>query len=103
VRKKELQKLGYRDLMHWLEDETHVYIGRNMSYYVPGATASIWANPFTVKKHGLSGCLEAYRKYINETPALLNQLDQLKGMTLGCWCAPNPCHGDVLRSLLEEK
>jgi hypothetical protein len=47
VRKKELQKLGYRDLLHWLEDENHVYIGRNMSFYVPGAVASKWANPFT--------------------------------------------------------
>jgi hypothetical protein len=23
-------------------------------------------------------------------------LDELRGLVLGCWCAPRPCHGDVL-------
>ena len=103
VRKKELQTLGYRDLLHWLEDENHVYIGRNMSFYVPGATASKWANPFTVKKYGREGCLEEYRKYIASHPTLLTQLTELHDKTLGCWCAPEPCHGDVLVSLVEGK
>jgi hypothetical protein len=103
VRKKELQKLGYRDLLHWLEDENHVYIGRNMSFYVPGAVASKWANPFTVKKYGRDGCLEEYRKYITSNPVMVFQLAELSGKTLGCWCAPDPCHGDVLVSLMTGK
>ena len=27
-------------------------------------------------------------------------LPDLEGMRLGCWCAPLPCHGDVLVKLL---
>lgn len=30
-------------------------------------------------------------------------LSELKGKTLGCWCKPNPCHGDVLLTLLKEE
>jgi hypothetical protein len=26
----------------------------------------------------------------------LDQLAALAGKTLGCWCAPGPCHGEVL-------
>jgi len=28
-------------------------------------------------------------------------LPELKGKRLGCWCAPLPCHGDILRELCE--
>ena len=40
IKKANLKKLGYRDLEHWLEDESHVYIGRNMEFYVKGAKKS---------------------------------------------------------------
>lgn len=29
-------------------------------------------------------------------------LDELKGKTLGCWCKPECCHGDVLINLLKK-
>jgi hypothetical protein len=28
----------------------------------------------------------------------LQRLAALHGQTLGCWCAPGPCHGDVLEA-----
>lgn len=33
---------------------------------------------------------------------LMKSLPELKGKTLGCWCKPYPCHGDVLVELLNE-
>jgi hypothetical protein len=27
---------------------------------------------------------------------LIRDLAALSGKTLGCWCSPKPCHGDVL-------
>lgn len=36
IRKKELQKIGYKDFEDWNKNDNHVYIGRNMSFYVPG-------------------------------------------------------------------
>ena len=52
VHKAELVKRGYRDFADWAARPNHIYVGRNMSFYVPGAHGSKWANPFTVKKYG---------------------------------------------------
>ena len=49
VRKAELNKLGYADLVDWLRNPNHVYIGRDMTRYVPGAVGSKWGNPFKGK------------------------------------------------------
>eukprot|EP00287_Rhodomonas_sp_CCMP768_P028793 CAMPEP_0202839628 /NCGR_PEP_ID=MMETSP1389-20130828/53247_1 /ASSEMBLY_ACC=CAM_ASM_000865 /TAXON_ID=302021 /ORGANISM="Rhodomonas sp., Strain CCMP768" /LENGTH=267 /DNA_ID=CAMNT_0049516125 /DNA_START=11 /DNA_END=813 /DNA_ORIENTATION=+ len=103
IRKAALNQRGYRDLLHWREDPSNVYIGRDMSHYVPGANGSKWANPFPVKTHGRDGCLDKYKKYIEESPLLLSALPELEGKNLGCWCHPEPCHGHVLRTLLAER
>jgi hypothetical protein len=29
-------------------------------------------------------------------PDLMARLPELKGKVLGCWCAPEACHGDIL-------
>lgn len=100
VKKVELRKLGYADFQAWAADIDNVYIGRNMSFYVPGATGSKWANPFSVKRYGREECLRLYRDYILSRPELLNSLEELRGKTLGCWCHPEKCHGDVLIELL---
>jgi len=62
--KKELQKHGYRDLEHWLENPNHIYIGRNLTFYVKGAIHSKWANPFSAKKYGRDECLRLYKEWI---------------------------------------
>ena len=38
----------------------------------------------------------------SEQPELLAALPELAGKTLGCWCAPKACHGDVLARLAAE-
>ena len=44
-----------------------------------------------------------YENWIRtERPDLMKRLTELKGKTLGCWCKPNPCHGDVLVRLVNE-
>lgn len=97
VKKANLVRLGYADLEAWKKDPNHEYIGRHVQY-VPGATASKWGNPFTVKKYGLDQCLIKYREY-----AVLKftqqELLSLRGKTLGCWCKPGKCHGDILAEL----
>ena len=49
---KFLRQLGYNSLESWLKNPDHVYIGRNMTHYVPGAVGSKWANPFKVDQYG---------------------------------------------------
>lgn len=41
-------------------------------------------------------------RYISNT-SLYNDLEELMNKELGCWCTPEPCHGNVLVMLLEEK
>jgi hypothetical protein len=33
---------------------------------------------------------------------LINQVSELKGKILGCWCKPKPCHGDILVELADK-
>ena len=113
VRKASLQTRGYTDLSSWLRNPAHTYIGRNMVFYVgPGAEHSKWANPFSVKKYGRGECLRMYREYVltgvnpvtkkkRKGGALVGDIEELRGKALGCWCNPDPCHGDILVELLQ--
>ena len=88
-------------VVHCKKEKYDVYIGR----------PSKWGNPFTHKKTGTVAefvvnnrdeAVDAYRKWITEGDGkhLLDDLYELKGMTLGCWCKPKSCHGDVLAELV---
>jgi hypothetical protein len=102
VRVEHLRKHGYANLDEWLNDPSHIYIGRNMVAYVKGAVQSKWHNPFTAKKYGLEECLRLYLKYVMDGP-LYNELEELDGKVLGCWCHPEPCHGHLLMELLARR
>lgn len=103
VSKKNLNDRGYTDFQDWNKDPNHVYIGRNMSFYVKGTFKSKWHNPFSVKKYGRNKCLELYKNYILSNQELLDQLSELKGKELGCWCYPDKCHGDILVEIMKER
>jgi hypothetical protein len=77
-----------------------VYIGRACNTGGWDLAASKWANPYRVAECGtVEAAVEKYRQYIMRTPSLLNDIGELRGKTLGCWCKPGPCHGDVLVKL----
>ena len=80
-----------------------VYIGRPMyqgGWRLPG---SKWANSFKVTpKFSREMVVAAYEDYVRSSPELMACLPDLEGMRLGCWCAPLPCHGDVLVKLLRK-
>lgn len=103
VKQKCLNELGYQTFQEWKMDSNHVYIGRNMSFYVRDANASKWQNPFSVKKFGRDKCIDLYKQYIRDNKELYEQLDELENKELGCWCHPQKCHGDILIELLKEK
>jgi hypothetical protein len=100
VKVAELRKQGYANFEEWATKPNHVYIGRNMSFYVKGANASKWQNPFNLKKYSLEESLRLYKEHILNNAELLASIEELRGKTLGCWCKPNGCHGDVLIEIL---
>ena len=102
VKKEFLRKNGYESFEDWKTKSHHLYIGRNMSVYVKGTYSSKWKNPFSVKKYGRDRVLEYYEAHVR-TSSLYEDLEELEGKILGCWCKPEMCHGDVLIKLLKEK
>jgi len=80
-----------------------IYIGRITNRAKIKLPISKWNNPYPIKKYGLKKSFELYEKHIRNNPKLWNSLHELEGRVLGCWCAPRPCHGDILLKLLKEK
>lgn len=80
-----------------------VYIGRG----------SKWGNPYshldnTKAEHRVTTveeAIEGYRMQLMRQIATLQittrDLLELEGKTLGCFCKPKPCHGDVIVDMIE--
>ena len=81
-------------VVHCKKSNYDVYIGR------PGK----WGNPFEIGKDGTrEDVVRKYRAWVIKQPVLMSSLHELKGKTLGCWCAPRACHGDVLAELANKE
>ena len=82
-----------------------IYIGRA----VPRAriAGSKWGNPFKPTRQGDAEAhavaVAQYRAWLCDQPDLVAALPELRGRDLVCWCAPLPCHGDVLLELANER
>lgn len=63
-----------------------------------------WGNPFELPADGdRDTVIRNYAEhYLPYKPSLLNKIETLVGKALGCWCAPEPCHGDVLKEATEQ-
>lgn len=98
----------YNNLKEWMEDTSNVYIGRARIVFIDGERfpkdPSVFANPFRVGKDGTrEEVVQKYKAYITERlrdEEVQKQFSLLKGKTLGCWCHPDPCHGDILLEML---
>lgn len=96
------EKLNETRVVNKYKETYSVYIGRG----------SKWGNPFshlpnTKAKYVVNSREEAIKKFeeyiLNgEGKHLLNDLYELKGEVLGCFCKPKSCHGDVLVKLLNK-
>lgn len=81
------------------------------SYDILIDRTTIWGNPYSHKDGTLAKfkvktkaeSIRKYREYVLDNPELLAKLSELEGKTLGCWCKPDSCHGDVLVELGSRK
>ncbi len=80
--------------------KTKVVHCRKSSYDIYIGRPSKWGNPFMMGGSGgtREEVIQKFRDYILSSP-LRNDLHELRGRVLGCWCAPKSCHGDVLAEL----
>jgi len=81
-------------VVHCKKEPFDVYVGRG----------SKWGNPYSHKEGTLaeevvdsrSEAVKKYEEYLLSNDELMSSLSELKGKTLGCWCKPKSCHGDIL-------
>ena len=87
------------------------WVGKYVGRAGNGKRGSALANPFPVYTHTVEShtvVVEQYRKWLWEqiksgTPAAMDELNLLVAeyeqsgrLSLVCWCAPLPCHADVV-------
>ncbi len=84
-----------RNLVAWATDR---------GVYVRIDRRSKWGNPWPIGPDAdRAAVIARYEaEYLPTHPELLAETPTLAGKVLGCWCAPLPCHGDVLARLAVE-
>jgi hypothetical protein len=80
-----------------------VYIGRRGK-----GQDGYFGNPFHLKSSEQRGAtIERYKKYfysrLETDSEFKRRVHELKGKTLGCFCKPYPCHGDVIAEYLNNQ
>ena len=86
-------------VVHCKRERYDVYIGRGRC--PRSGEVGRWGNPFRIGRDGSRDqVIEKYRVWlwceIRGGRVSTQELAGLSGKALGCWCAPQPCHGDVL-------
>jgi hypothetical protein len=89
-----------------MDDDKNAYVARKGVVFVDGQRFpkkdSYFANPYTVKEHGLAQALDLYKKHLvalfrTNKEEFISRLRSLKNKKLGCWCDPKEkCHADIL-------
>ena len=70
-----------------------MYIGRGTRYM----SASKWGNPYVIDIHGSrTEVVNLFEEYFMANEELRDSVSELYGKKLGCWCAPQQCHGEIL-------
>ena len=85
---------------------------KSVDYYI--GRPSPLGNPFRVGEYSREESLELYDKWLEEKinqgdRVILTALAHLAKLSqqgiivnLVCWCKPLPCHGDIIKRILEE-
>jgi hypothetical protein len=81
-------------VVHCKKDKFDVYIGR----------PNKWGNPYELTEYSREESISKFKEYITNGNGkhLLKDLHELKNKTLGCWCYPKNCHGNILIELVNE-
>lgn len=79
-----------------------VYVGRAVRWGGWNLSTSPLANPFRIGRDGDPGeVIARYEQHLYSRPDLMRLARSLRGRRLGCWCAPDPCHADVIAALAD--
>jgi hypothetical protein len=96
----------YNDLREWMTNDNNVYIGKKGVVFISDkATGKQERFP---KENSIYACSdENISNYKQELLAKIKNgeidISELEGKTLGCWCLPEPCHGQIIIDLYVKK
>ena len=91
----KITKVSNKDL----GDSYDIYIGRG----------TLWGNPYQMGKEGTRDEVIAKfaydfdKRYLKLPEKFDENIEKLRGKTLGCHCKPAACHGDVIANLLNSQ
>ncbi len=85
------------EVVNKYKEKYDIYIGRG----------SLWGNPFVIGEHGTrEEVIAQYKDYfyskIEASTKFKEETLKLKDSKLGCFCAPKPCHGDIIKEWLDK-
>ena len=87
-----------------------IFIGRGGVIFIDKKRFSTQAfkftNPYKVGKHRTrEEVIDKYKTYITQQlkddKKFQKELVSIKGKNIGCWCYPDPCHGNVLLDFIK--
>lgn len=92
-------------------DEFDINIGRanhgqNNMNNTPIGEPGWLGNPYPKSDHGRKKCIDLFREdfveRLQNDAEFRDAIENLAGKTLGCYCKPKACHGDVIRKFIED-
>lgn len=90
-----------RFVVNCRRDPYDVYIGRPSPFGNPFSHTPSTLARFRVGSR--EEAIDAFSRWVHSKPDLIARIKrELKGKVLGCFCAPNRCHGDVLARIANE-
>lgn len=80
-------------VVHCKKEKYDVYIGRPSEFGNPYSHKEGTLAEFKTKTR--SEAIQKCKEWVIQQPELLLKIRALKDKTLGCWCKPLACHGDI--------
>lgn len=88
-------------VVHCKREQYDVYVGR----------PTVWGNPYSHKEGTVARfkvetreeAIVKFEQWVRGMPGFVRFIRQeLRGKTLGCWCSPDACHGEILARIANE-
>jgi hypothetical protein len=90
-------------LVNLYKEPYDVYIGRGSKWGCPYTTIKDRETLADEVVDSKEEALSKYKEYVLNNPDLMGSLGELEGKTLGCFCKPKQCHGDILLELISQR
>ncbi len=86
-------------VVHFKKEKFDIYIGRPSKFGNPYSHENDTIAEFHVENR--EEAIRMFEEYLVNNEELMLSLHELKYKTLGCWCKPQACHGDIIKKYVD--